>query len=392
MLVPGPVLVGARVGDPVHQRRGAHVLHPAEEVGDGGLRVLGPRVADAGELGVCPDHVGRHVEQAPRLAAVLAVDVVVHRDPLPGVVDLHQRRHDQRNEVRRGRLLLVPGHGALAAAHHVRDQPPVGDGDVLLRHSRHHLPRQLVAREVEGRKPIVVAVILALAPDLLRPVREAVTGDVREPAPVLHQAVVGDRKGERVAEGCGASGEDHQRVTAPAGAQRGAAAVGYGGVGKQRPLIQDERIEPGPERDERSGHAPLERQGVPVEGRHGDPLVDQVVVVRARVVVVRHQGGVRLSECRAGGRGEQERKERDPHRRVLVGRKPGTGGDCVRRRNRLECRTNSTLLSLSCFGFRAAPAFASLIGAGLSPPACRVVTPRRRRSWPACDLPGAGGL
>src|SRR5207253_9840845 len=50
----------------------------------------------------------------------------------------------------------------------VGHQPPVRDHAVLPRHRGRELPGHLVVREVVGREPEVVVVVLALAPDLLR--------------------------------------------------------------------------------------------------------------------------------------------------------------------------------------------------------------------------------
>ena len=56
----------ARIGQPVHQRRRADVLHPADEVGDGHLRVLVPGIPDAGEPAEGLHHVGRDAEEPAR--------------------------------------------------------------------------------------------------------------------------------------------------------------------------------------------------------------------------------------------------------------------------------------------------------------------------------------
>ena len=116
VLVPGPVLVGARIGQPVDERRRAHVLHAAEEIGDRRLRVLLPRIRNAGEPRVdrrsCPG-VTRNSGQASALSC--AIDVVVHRDAMPRVVHLHERRDDHGDEVRRARTSLTPVQRARAA-------------------------------------------------------------------------------------------------------------------------------------------------------------------------------------------------------------------------------------------------------------------------------------
>src|SRR5207244_11667766 len=75
------------------------------------------------------------------------------------------------------------------------------------------LPRHLVVREVVGREPEVVVVVLALAPDLLRPVLPALGLDERQPPAVVDARVVIDRKAQRVAEGERARGVHYERVT-----------------------------------------------------------------------------------------------------------------------------------------------------------------------------------
>jgi hypothetical protein len=162
----------------------------------------------------------------------------------------------------------------------------------------------------------VVVVVLALAPDLLWPVREAVVHDVGEAAAVLDLAVIGDGENEGVAERQRPGGEDDQRIAVTGGAERRPPPVGDLRVLEQRPFVQDHRVEAGSQCDEGRHDTALEGRRVPVEFRHDDPLMDQVVVVRAGVMVVRHQRRIRLRERgpREEGRGEQDPSE--AHREV----------------------------------------------------------------------------
>ena len=177
--------VGAAVREPVHQRRGADVLHPAEEVGDRRLGILAPGIVHAGKLGKDLDHVRRHVEQRPGHGAVLPVDVIVHRYGPPGIVDLHQRSHDQRNQVGRRGLVLAPVMVRTPRAVRASLTRCPLETAVKPGHGGDHLPGHLVVGKVVGREPVVVVIVLALAPDLPGPVRRPGLGvEEGEPAAV----------------------------------------------------------------------------------------------------------------------------------------------------------------------------------------------------------------
>ncbi len=210
--VPGPVLIGARVGQPIHQRGGAHVLHAAEEVGHRGLRILVPGIRHPGQRRVRIDHVRGVMEQPPGVGAVGMVHVVVHRHTLPGVVDLRERADDERHEIGGRRAVFTPRHGVRGAVANVGDEPPVGDHDVAAIHGRHEFPRFLVVGKIVGREPVVVVHGLALAPDLARAMGEPVGRNVGQATTVGHAPVVRYGEPERVAEPHRGRREDHERV------------------------------------------------------------------------------------------------------------------------------------------------------------------------------------
>ena len=304
-LVPRTVEVGALVGEPVDERRGAHVLHPAEEVRHRGLGVLGPGVPNAGELGVHLDHVRGHAEQAPGAIRIGAVHVVLHRHAAPRVGELDERCDDEGHEIGRAARVLAPGDGMGAVGiPPVGHQPPVRDHAVLPRHGGGELPGHLVVREVVGREPEVVVVVLALAPDLLRPVLPALGLDERQPAAVVDARVVVDRKAQRVVEGERARGVHYERVAM--GGTPEARAAGVDDARHNEPLarIEDHGVQPGAERHQRGRHAAVERRRVPIEVPDLDTLMHQVVIVGPGVGVVHHALRVRLRGD-GSGQGEQ---------------------------------------------------------------------------------------
>ncbi len=225
--IPGPVRVGALVGKPVDQGRGADVLHATEEVGDRRLGVLGPWITDAGEAGVHVDHVGCEAKQRPGPRRVFAIDVIVDRRGAPHVVDLHERRHDQRHEIGGTRFVLPPGHGArpvgVGAVHGER---AVGNGAVASRHRGLERPGHLVVGEVVGGEPVVVVVVLSLAPDLSRTMGPSLGVDEREPASVLDLPMVGDRESRGVPEIDRPGQIDDERVAMRGFAERPPGSIG----------------------------------------------------------------------------------------------------------------------------------------------------------------------
>ena len=151
------------------------------------------------------------------------------------------------------------------------------------------LPRHLVVGKVVGRKPEVVVVVLALAPDLPRAMRAAVGLDEREAASVLDPAVVVDREPQRVTEGGGPREvarrayrrADRQRSARPTPCDR-ADAAGRAPASSTIESIRARRA------TSVVATRPVERRRVPVEIAHADALVHEIVVVRARVGVVGH--------------------------------------------------------------------------------------------------------
>ena len=308
-LVPGAVQIGPVVREPVHERRGADVLHAPEEVRHGGLGVLRPRIAESREPRVDVDHVGGDAEQAAGPGAVRAVDVVVHGNAPPGVAEPDQRGDDQRHEIRGAGLVLAPRHGVKAAGTApVRHEPAVRHDRVLRRDGRQELPGHLVVREVVGREPEVVVVVLPLTPDLLRPVRTAFRRDEREATAVLDAGVVFDREAQRVAEREGLRGIDDECVAVSREPQRRAPRVRHAGDLEQLAGVEDHRVERRPQRDERGRDATVERRRVPVEVPDLDPLVHEVVIVGTRIDVVRDALFVALrgSGSDGGGAGAEE--------------------------------------------------------------------------------------
>ncbi len=317
-LIPRPVDIGAVVGQPVDERGRAHVLHPAEEIGDRGLRVLGPGVADAGQPGVDLHHVRRDAEQPAGATRVRAVHVVLDRNAAPGVGQADQGCDDEGHEIARAARVLAPRDGMrpvglLLVGH----QPAVRDHGVLLRHGGGQLPGHLVVREIVGREPVVVVVVLALAPDLLRPVLPALGLDEGEPATVVDARMVVDRKAQRVVEGQRARGVHHERVAVGGAPERRAADVGDARHGDPLARVEDHGIEPRPQRHQGGRHAAVERRRVPIEVADLDALVHQVVVVGSRIGVIRDPLSVGLGEAWGGaGTDEQGEGEKEAHARI----------------------------------------------------------------------------
>ena len=151
-VIPRAIGVRALVRKPVDELRGAHHLLAAEEVGDGLLRVLGPRVAHAGELGVRLDDVGRVAEERARERAVLVIDVVVDGDAAPLIVDARVRRDRDGDEIRGRGPLLAPMRGVRAIlVAHIAHEPAVGDDGHARGNRGEQLPALLVVREIVGR-------------------------------------------------------------------------------------------------------------------------------------------------------------------------------------------------------------------------------------------------
>ena len=94
--IPGAIEVSAFVREPVHELRRAHHLLAAEEIGDGRLCVLGPRIAYAREPRVRLDDVGRVAEEWSRERAVLVIYIVVDGNPAPPIVNARVGRDRHR--------------------------------------------------------------------------------------------------------------------------------------------------------------------------------------------------------------------------------------------------------------------------------------------------------
>ena len=129
--------------------------------------------------------------------------------------------------------------------------------------------------------------VLPLAPDLPGPVRAALRRDEGEAAAVLDAGVIVDREAQRVVEREGPRGIDHERVAVSREPQRRPARVRHAGDPEQLAGVEDHRVERRPQRDECGRDATVEGRRVPVEAPDLDPLVHEVVVVGARIDVVR---------------------------------------------------------------------------------------------------------
>ena len=308
-LVPRAIPVGALVRQQVDERRGADVLHPPEEVGDGGLRILRPRVLDPRQSRVHVDHVGGDPEEPAGEGAVLTVDVVVNRCAPPRVAQPDEGRDDEGHEVGGARQVLAPGHRVRAPrVPAVEDQPAVGHHRVTRRHRRPQLPRHLVVGEVVGREPVVIVHILTLAPDLLRTVGPALGRDEREALSVVHAPAVVDGEPRRVVKRHRLRRINDQGVAVRRKAQGPGPRARHPADREQLTRVQNDGVQPRSQRDERRGHAAGERRRVPIEIPDFDQLVHEVVVVRTRIGAVRDQLGVGL-RGRAYREAEEQRAE-----------------------------------------------------------------------------------
>ena len=85
VLIPQPISICPGIRQPIHQRGGTHVLHPADEVGYRRLRVFGPGIFHAGEPGIHLNDVRRDPEEPASERQVLGMDVVLDRDVAPAI-------------------------------------------------------------------------------------------------------------------------------------------------------------------------------------------------------------------------------------------------------------------------------------------------------------------
>ena len=200
---------------------------------------------------------------------------------------------------------------------------PVRDRAHALGHRGHDLPRHFVIGEIVGRKPEMVVVVLALAPDLTGTVGLALRRDVGQATAVRDDAVIDDGEASRVAE-AERTGEEHDEgVAVPRRAIREATPDAIHdelGAG-----IEDQGVEPRPPGDDRRGDASIERRRIPVEVGHLDALMNQVEVVRARVVIISHAFGVGLGGQRSDGKADSDEGERRTHRFSLRAEEFGGG-------------------------------------------------------------------
>ena len=80
--------------------------------------------------------------------------------------------------------------------------------------------------------------------------------------------------------------------------------------------VQDHRVQPRAQGRERRGDPAVQRRRVPVEVPDLDPLMQQVIVVRARIRVVRHALGVGLAGGRGGDRDGDTEQDQGQHWRA----------------------------------------------------------------------------
>jgi len=160
-------------------RRGGRVLHAAEdEVLHDDLRVAAPRERRPREPPEQLDHPRRLAEGAPSILTPPRRDVVGHRDArLPvaqrrAILDHVELPHDERHEVARQRVLHheLVDPGLLAAARLLRDELAVRQRGEAGGSAYGDLRRHLGVRLVLAREPVPRVLVLALAPDLQRPI------------------------------------------------------------------------------------------------------------------------------------------------------------------------------------------------------------------------------
>ena len=248
---------------------------------------------------------GVYAEQRPGERAVLVVHVVVHRHASPPVVDLARTaRSIERDEV--GGRRDAPGTSARCACRPAvrrRSRAPVGDdrevapGTVAMQLPRS--PCRWDSRRWGTRR--CCPSVLALAPQLLRPVRPALGLDEREAAAVRDAAVVVDGEAvvspKRERRAGGAPPACRLRGRCGAVAPRASVTCRHRSIR----AAASSTTESSPARRATSEVvAPArERRGVPVEVPQLDALVHEIVVVGARVAVARHPAlrDLRVQRC-----------------------------------------------------------------------------------------------
>ncbi len=209
----------------VGERRGARVLHPAEdEVGDEHLRVARIRIGDAELLREQLEHLRRARERALGRLLLAALDVEHDRRIAPLRLDHREVADGERDEVAAVRDVELPVQRALRAGSLVGDQRAVrqrehrrGDGDL-------DLARGLLVRCVEAREPVARVFVLALCPRLRRLRRIASVGP-HEVQAATRRALVIDRD-DKLGTGGGGRGELDAQLLAVMTVRRRLAADG----------------------------------------------------------------------------------------------------------------------------------------------------------------------
>ena len=195
------------------QGGGRGVLHAAEdEVGDAHLRVFGPRVGRAGEPLEQRDHLGGALEGALAVGLPAPGDMV--REPHPAALFVPARElagHDADEVGAVGQLLRPLKSAAVAPDVGHVDQAAIGDGLPAFGDLDLHRAGRLLVRGIQTGQPVAGVVVLALRPNLLRPLGVRGVGREEEQSEARAHAVVANGQAQLLA-GFGRRGEWHAQA------------------------------------------------------------------------------------------------------------------------------------------------------------------------------------
>src|SRR6185437_5852084 len=249
------VRIGARiVQGGIRERRGAHVLHAAEEIAlDGNLRVLLVRVWNPQRVREKADHVGCEMEWPPGGSRAHRIQyVMIDGQPSMAVTHLSPGSDGQGSQVRAVRDAFHPIIRGLTAALAHAGQPPVGDDTLALGNGYDQLTGGHVIRVVPAGKPEVIEFRLSLRPDLpgsLRirgaRVQEIKAGARKSMEPDLHpqrfSTPVGMIQSDPQSRGIGSEGQ--RQSTMPPAVQSHVLDRQFGAVQVEPPETGAERLE-----------------------------------------------------------------------------------------------------------------------------------------------------
>ena len=172
--VAGKVEVCARVVQgAVGLRRRRRVFHAAEnKIGNRDLAVPFVGVRHSDDRLEAVDHARRVAERAFTVGFAAAFDVIPNRQPRVRLANLGEVAGDHRHEIRRMRDALFVAENRCFAVVETVDEFAVGQGEEALGHDDRRRCRLLVGWMIEARKPEARVLVLALRPDLARPVDE----------------------------------------------------------------------------------------------------------------------------------------------------------------------------------------------------------------------------